>query len=55
MCLERWHFWLGLLDELASEECAMSDAIRRAVSKAAQTMRTIEGQGEARRPTNGSA
>lgn len=27
MCLERWHFWLGRLDELASEECAMSDAI----------------------------
>jgi hypothetical protein len=45
MCLERWHFWLGRLDELAIEECGMNDTIRRAASEAARTMRAIEGSG----------
>ncbi len=40
MCLRRWGFWLGRLEELRKEDPGMSEAIRKAVLEAAQTMKT---------------
>lgn len=42
MCLQRWGFWQGRFEELATEASGVSEETRKAALEAARTMKKVE-------------